>query len=134
MQRQKLSRWRPVARNRTATGCDGGALVGRARRSADVAARSVARRVGQPAVECARRNYCRAVAPGRARTGGYLVFLAVHRPPSSSLDSTRSAAAARVRLADRFFRDHRGLAFFADGNLALLAELHLQPGKPWPVD
>src|SRR5208282_2661060 len=45
-----------------------------------------------------------------------------------------SAAAARIRLADRFLRDHRGFAFFADGSLALLAELHLQPGKPGPVD
>jgi two-component system, LytTR family, sensor kinase len=31
-----------------------------------------------------------------------------------------------------FFCDDRGFAFSADGNLALLAELHLQPGKPGP--
>jgi hypothetical protein len=69
----------------------------------------------------------------RARAGRYLVVLAVHRSHALSHDSPQSAAAARVRLAGRFFRDHRGHAFSADGNLALLAELHFQPGKPWPV-
>src|SRR4029077_13248033 len=66
-------------------------------------------------------------------TGRHLVILAVHRPQSLSLDSPQPAAPARVRLADCFFRDHCWFAFPPDADLALLAELHLQPGKPWPV-
>src|SRR5208282_2867829 len=95
--------------------------------------RRVLRRVGRHAVECICRNCCGVVAPVCARTGRYLVVLAVYRSHTLSHDSAQSAATARVRLAGCFFRDHRRLAFSADRNLALLAELHLQSGKPGAV-
>jgi hypothetical protein len=108
---RSFSRRRPVARNRAAAGRDRRALVGRRRRSVDGAARAVARRVGQHAAECVCRNYRRTIAPGRARTGRHLVVLALHRSHPLSHDSPQSAAAARVRLAGRFFCHHRGLRF-----------------------
>ncbi len=70
-------------------------------------------------------GWLRRFAPEQEDIWSFSPFIDLSLYRILSHDSAQSSAAACLRLADCFFRDHRGLAFSADGSLALLAKLRL---------
>src|SRR5208282_3124365 len=89
--------------------------------------------MGGVAALCVCGNRCRATAADCSGAGRYLVILAVCGSEPLPVDSAQLAAAARIRLADRIFRNHRWAALSANRNLAVLSGLHFQPGEHQPM-